>query len=161
VPTGKTCVLSVASNTNGQNIKIDDIAYKVIKPPKPDIVLLVNGKEYNGAAPISSKSNCVVRVRPDSDFLSALPRDARYLVSSVDLLSQRSLGAPSKVGVFSGAGTDGVKGIPVALGNKLKGDTPGTKIYFKIDKVYRINFQNNKIEEKFSDRDLYIGAVIK
>jgi hypothetical protein len=83
------------------------------------------------------------------------------MISNVDLLSQRSLGAPSKVGVFNGNGKDGIKGIPVALGNKLKSDSPGTKIYFKIDKVYRINFQNKKIEEKFADRDLYIGAVIK
>lgn len=161
VPTGRECVLSVSSNTNGQIIKIDDIKYKVIKPPKPELVLLVNGKEYNGAAPISKKSNCVVLVKADSDFLAALPRDARYLINNVDLLSQRSLGAPSKVGSFSGAGKDGTKGVPVELGNKLNQDTPGTKIYFKVDGVYRINFQNSKVEEKFADRDLYIGAVIK
>ena len=161
IPTGRECILGVSSLTNGQTIKIDDIKYKVIKPPKPEIQLLVNGKEYNGASPIPSKSNCVVRVKADSDFLSALPKDARYMISNVDLLSQRSLGAPTKVAAYSGGGVDGTKGIPVALGNSLKGDTPGTKIYFKIDKVYRINFQNNKIEENFADRDLFVGAVIK
>lgn len=161
VPTGKTCVLSVSSLTNGQNIKIDDITYKVIKPPRPSIDLLVSGKEYNGAAPIPSKSSCKVVVRPDNDFKSALPKDARYMITSIDLLSQRSLGAPSKVASFSGNGKDAVAGIPVELGNSLKGDAPGTKIYFKIDNVYRINFQNQKVQEQFSDRDLYIGAVIK
>ncbi|MEM0996969.1 MAG: hypothetical protein AAGN35_07815 [Bacteroidota bacterium] len=161
VPSGKKCVLGVSSLTNGQNIKIDDVTYKVIKPPKPSIQLLVNNKEYNGAAAIPKKSRCVVRLKADTDFRAALPKDARYMVSNIALLSQRSLGAPTRVGSYGGSGKDALKGIPINLGNKLKSDPPGTKIYFKIDKIYRINFQNQKIPEKFGDRDLYIGAVIK
>jgi len=147
----------VSSNTNGQTIKIDDVTYKVIKPPKPDILLLVNGKEYNGAAPISKKSNAVVRIKADSDFKAALPQDARYVVNNVSLLAQRSLGAPTKVGAYRSGGET----VKCPLGNKLKADPPGTKIYFKIDKVYRKNFKGKKVEEKFGDRDLYIGAVIR
>jgi gliding motility-associated protein GldM len=161
VPTGKTCVLSVSSLTNGQTIKIDDVKYKVIKPPRPEIVLEVLGKEYNGASPIPSKSDCKVKIRPDSDFRNALPKDARYAIDNIDLLSQRSLGAPSKVATFSGNGKDAVAGVACPLGSALKGDTPGTKIFFKINHVYRINFQNKKIEEQFGDRELYIGAMIK
>lgn len=161
VPTGRTCVLGVSSLTNGQNIKIDDIKYKVIKPPKPTIELLVNGKPYNGSAPINKKSQVVVRVKPDSDFLSALPKDARYAITKVDLLSARSLGAPSRVGSYSGSGKDASKGVPISLGNKLKSDPPGTKIYFEIDNVYRINFQNAKVKEDFGERELLIGALIR
>lgn len=161
VPRGRTCDLSVSSNTNSQMIKIDVIKYKVIKPPKPSIVLTVNGQVYNGASPINSKSNCVVKVDADSDFRNALPKDARYMIPKVELLAQRSLGAPTKVSDFSGNGRDAQQGIPISLGNSLKSDPPGTKIYFKIEDVYRINFQNNKIKEQFGERDLYIGAVIK
>lgn len=161
VPTGKTCVLGVSSLTNGQNIKIDDITYKVIKPPRPNLNIYVNGKEYNGATPIPGKSSCKLVVDPDNDFKNALPKDARYMVTGIDLLSQRSLGAPTKVATFNGNGKDAVAGIPMDLGNSLKSDPPGTKIYFKVDKVYRLNFQNAKVEEAFTDRDLYIGAVIK
>jgi hypothetical protein len=161
VPTGKVCILGVSSLTNGQNIKIDDIKYKVIKPPRPLIVLEVLGKEYNGASPIPSKANCVVKIRPDADFRSALPKDARYALDGIDLLSQRSLGAPSKVASFSGSGKDAVAGVPCPLGQALKSDPPGTKIFFKIGHVYRVNFQNKKVEEQFGDRDLYIGAMIK
>jgi gliding motility-associated protein GldM len=161
VPSGKKCILGVSSLTNGQNIKIDDVAYKVIKPPTPSIQLIVNGKEYNGASPIPSKSRCTVRLKADADFRSALPKDARYLITRIELLSQRSLGAPTKVGSYSGGGKDALSGIPIDLGNKLKSDPPGTKIYFKIDKIYRVNFKNKKIEERYGDRDLYIGAVIK
>jgi gliding motility-associated protein GldM len=161
VPTGKTCVLSVSSLTNGQNIKIDDITYKVIRPPRPTLDLMVNGKLFNGATPIPAKAPCKIVVNPDNDFKSALPKDARYMVSNIKLLSQRSLGAPTTAASFSGAGKDAVAGINCDLGNALKGDGPGTKIFFNVEKVYRINFQNQKIEEPFSDKDLYIGAIIK
>jgi len=161
VPTGKTCVLGVSSLTNGQNIKIDDIKYKVIKPPRPEIVLEVLGKEYNGATPIPAKADCKVKIRPDNDFRNALPKDSRYVIDVIDLLSARSLGAPTKVASFSGNGKDAVAGVSCALGNSLKGDPPGTKIFFKVGAVYRMNFQNKKIEEQFGDRDLYIGAIVK
>lgn len=161
VPTGKTCVLGVSSLTNGQNIKIDDIKYKVIKPPRPEIVLEVLGKEYNGASPIPGKADCKVKIRADNDFRNALPKDARYVIDNIDLLSQRSLGAPTKVANFSGNGKDAGTGVSCALGNALKSDPPGTKVFFKIGTVYRLNFQNKRIEEQFGDRDLYIGAIIK
>ena len=161
VPTGKTCVLGVSSLTNGQNIKIDDIKYKVIKPPRPEIVLEVLGKEYNGASPIPGKADCKVKIRADNDFRNALPKDARYVIDNIDLLSQRSLGAPTKVANFSGNGKDAGAGISCSLGNSLKSDPPGTKIFFKIGTIYRLNFQNKRIEEQFGDRDLYIGAIIK
>lgn len=161
VPTGKTCVLNVASNTNGQMIKIDNVKYKVIKPPKPDILLLINGKEYNGASPVNKKSKAKVRIRPDSDFRSALPRDARYMINKVDLLAQRSLGAPTKVKSISGGGKDAVAGITVPFARAFGKDVAGTKVYVKLDGIYRVNFQNKKVKERFGDRDLYIGAVIK
>jgi hypothetical protein len=161
VPSGKTCVLNNQVTTTDGNLHQWDRKYTVIKPPKPEIELLVNGRLYNGASPISKKSRVVVRLKPNSDFGAALPKDARYQISRIDLLSQRSLGAPTKVGTYSGSGKDAAKGIPISLGNKLKQDTPGTIIYFKIDKVYRVNFQNKKVEEKFPDRMLYLSAVIK
>ncbi len=160
VPTGKTCVISCIINNEDSYHKWDR-KYKVIKPPKPEIQLLVNGKEYNGASPINKKSNVVLRLKPDADFKASMPRDARYMISNVDLLAQRSLGAPTKIGTYSGLGKDATKGIPIPLGNKLKADTPGTIIYFKIKSIYRMNFQNKKIEEKYADREFYVSAVIK
>ncbi len=103
----------------------------------------------------------MVRLKPDNDFASALPGDARYTIGTIDLLAQKSLGAPTKVGGTSGGGKDAVKGLPVETGGALKSEVPGTKIYFKIDHIYRINFQKKSVEEKFVDRELYIGAVIK
>jgi|GEM_PF-3198786 len=161
IPNGKTCVLSITTtDMDGTTFKWDR-KFNVIKPPKPTIQLLVNGKEYNGVSPVPKKSRVVVRLKPDADFRAKFPKDARYMISNVDLLSQRSLGAPSKVGAFSGSGKDAIQGIPISLGNKLRADPPGTKVYFKIAKVYRVNFQNKKVEEKYSDRELYVGLVVK
>jgi gliding motility-associated protein GldM len=44
VPKGNTCKVTVNSITNGQTIKIGDVDYKVINPPKPTINMAVNGK---------------------------------------------------------------------------------------------------------------------
>ena len=158
VPTGKNATIHVSSNTNGQMIKIDDVKYKVIKPPKPRIVLLVNGKEYNGATPISKKSSCKIMIKPDTDFKTALPKDARYVVTNVALLAQESLGAPTKKGSFGGGGGT----VKCSLGSKLRGTQPGTKIYFRIGDVKRKNFRNKVVNDvQFGERDLMIGAVVK
>ncbi len=161
VPSGKICVLSVSSNTNGQVIKIDDVKYTVIKPPKPTIHLDIAGKPHDGVQPIPKKATVTVRVEADHDFKNALPKDARYEITNVELKAQRSMGAPTKVAAKGGSGLDGTKGIMIDLGTNLKTDTPGTKIYFFIEKINRINFKGTKVEEKFTDRDLTLGAVIK
>ncbi len=161
VPRGKSCVLGVSSNSNGQMIKVDDVKYRVIAPPRPEIVLEVLGKEYNGVTPIPAKADCKVKMRPDRYFQTGLPKDARYTVDHIDLLVARSLGAPAKVATYSGSGKDAGQGIPTPLGNSLKSEIPGTKCYFKIGTISRLNFQNKRIAEDFGDRELYIGFVIK
>lgn len=147
------------------NLKAGDVdrsvEYCAVRPPKPEIEMLVNGQIYTGMAPISKKSNVLLRIKPDADFKTHFPTDSRYVIDQVDLLVQRSLGAPVKVGSFSGSGKDATIGIPVALGNKLKADPPGTKIYLKIGKVSRVNYQNMVVEEAFSERELVLSAIIK
>ena len=137
------------------------VEYCAVRPPKPGIEMLVNGQIYTGMAPISKKSNVLVRIKPDSDFKTHFPTDSRYVIDQVDLLVQRSLGAPVKVGSFSGSGKDATTGIPVALGNRLKADPPGTKIYLKIGTLSRVNYQNMVVEEAFSERELVLSAIIK
>lgn len=158
VPNGKSCVVSIASLMNGQQISVGRVEYKVIKPPRPEIVLLVNGKEYDGSSPISSSSSLMMQCKADYDFKSAMPKDARYEFSKVDLMAQTGSGAPVKVASYSGAGKSTLK---MDLGTKLKSYESGTKLYFKVDKVYRVNFQNKKVEEKYGRAQKTIGAVLK
>ena len=147
---------------DGRSIqKLATQKFSVIKPPRPVLELIVNGKQYNGAAPISKKSNLLVRVKADAGFKTHYPADARYRFDKLDLLVHRSLGAPTKAAAYSGHNKDATKGIKVPLGSKLKQDTPGTKCLIKVNKVYRVNCLGKKIEEKFSERERCLGFIIK
>lgn len=157
----KNMVLTfTADNENGDKFEWAQ-SYRVIKPPLPTIELLVNGKQYNGTSVIPKTSRCVVRVVPDNDFKAQYPKDARYVVGSIDLMVQRSLGAPTKVRSFSGVGRDASQGISISLGSILRNDPPGTKIFFKINNLYRLDSKNRKIAIPLKPIDQIIGALIK
>jgi len=160
VPTMTKSFVSVKGTSQGFT-RTRDFEFSVIKPPKPSLELIVNGKLHNGMSPISKKSNLTVRVVPDAGFRGTSPKDARYFISNVRLLAARSLGAPAKVAEYSGSGKDGVKGVNVPLGNKLKTDAPGTVVYLRVDKVYRINFQGKKIQVKLDEHARVLPFVIK
>lgn len=161
VPQGKECIVGVSSNTNGQSLKIDDIKYSVIGPPRPAIQLIANGKPYDGTTPIPKKSNLSLKIVPDKEFMEKLPADARYEVGQVTVKVARGLGAPKTVLSQSGDGKDARVGISLALGVSLQNDDPGTKIYIEVDKILRVNFKNQKIEESFGMTERIIGAVIQ
>ncbi|MEM6726465.1 MAG: hypothetical protein AAF598_20660 [Bacteroidota bacterium] len=161
IPIGKQTVVGISELKTGNEVRKVNRRYTVVKPPKPRLVLMVNGKEYNGLAPFSKKSRLTVKVVPDADFKNQFPQEAKYEISKINLLAARSLGAPTRVGSYSGAGKDATVGVVVALGSKLNSDVPGTKIYIDIEKVYRINGEGKKVEEKYLDQELAIGAIIK
>ncbi|MFK7924869.1 MAG: hypothetical protein AB8H47_23115 [Bacteroidia bacterium] len=161
VPTAKTCRLTVNSNTNGQKIKIGDVDYKVIRPPKPTIDMAVNGKATSGATPVPKTSRVAVRLVPDSDFRSNLPEDARYMISSIDVLAQLSLGPPTKVNSISASGKDATKPIAISLGTQVRQARPGTKVFIRINNIYRINFANKRVEEKFTEVERMLSIVVK
>ncbi len=161
VPSAKTCRVTVNSNTNGQKIKIGDVDYKVIRPPKPTIDMAVNGKPTSGATPVPKTSRVQVRLVPDADFRSNLPEDARYMISSIDVLAQLSLGPPTKVNSVSANGKDATKAISVSLGTQVRQARPGTKVYIRINNIYRINFANKRVEEKFTEVERMLSIVVR
>ena len=161
IPQGKKTVLTASANTGRSIIKLKSQSFNVIKPPRPQLLLLVNGKEYNGVAPISKKSNLKVKVKPDKDFQTHFPLDAKYRIVRVYLYAQRSLGAPTKIGSYNGYSVDATKGVSVKLGSKLKADPPGTKCFLKVDKFFRLNCKNKMIPVKLSERELWLGFIIK
>jgi gliding motility-associated protein GldM len=160
VPQGKECVVGVVSNTNGQNLKIDDVKYSVIPPPRPAIQLIANGKVYDGVSPIPPKSTLQMKIIPDKDFLEKLPADARYEMSMVTVKAQIGLGTPKTIVSQNGTGKDGRVGVSLPLGVSLQNAAPGTKIFVEIDKVFRINFKNQKVEESFGMTEKLVGATV-
>ncbi|MCB9233480.1 MAG: gliding motility protein GldM [Bacteroidia bacterium] len=149
VPSARHFDLAVASNTNGQRIKIDNIKYNVIKPPKPSIEILgTNGQAYNGISAISKRGKVKIRVRPDEDFKAFLPKDARYRVKSVKLLYQSGMLPPKTITVINTTNMNIMNGIEVNLyEGDIRQSSPGDRVYIEIDKVFRVNFQNEEVEE--------------
>ncbi|MDP5171932.1 MAG: hypothetical protein NWR72_16905 [Bacteroidia bacterium] len=161
VPTARTCVVTVNSNTNGQKIKIGDLTYKVIQPPKPTIDIRINGQKSTGAA-VPKTSNVQVILNPDEDFKSALPQDAGYAISSIDVLAQLSLGPPQTVNSINASGQDATRPIAVSLGTQVRQARPGTTVYIRINDIYRVNFQKKRIPDtRFTEIEKIISIVVK
>jgi len=147
VPTGNSCVVSVSSNTNGSVMKIGDVPYKVIEPPKPSIMVKVNGVAYSSQMGVNKGSKMQLSIQPDNEFKSALPNDAKYAFDEVNIFKQSGLGPPSRVGGASLMGRDGVAGIEVPIPTEAFA-TPGAKVYVEFKDVYRKNFQGQSIVDK-------------
>lgn len=161
VPKARTCKVSVSSNTNGQNIKIGDLDYKVIQPPKPSIDIRVNGQRVTGA-PVPKTSSVQVRLVPDEDFKSSLPADARYTISTIEVKAQLSLGPPQKVNEVNVGGADATRPIAVALGTRVRQARPGTTVYIVVNDIYRVNFANQRIKDtRFSEIEKTISLVVR
>jgi len=145
VPTGKNIKLTVFQVQDGGSYKIDDVAYNVIDPPLPQILVTVGGKEVGPKDPINVGAPIRIIVKADKDFADALPEDARYRIGSIKVLRKRGLSSPAPVK------TEGPSAISKPKGNasseiKLISvwDSPqnGETAYFEIDKIERINFQD-------------------
>ncbi|MEL6674058.1 MAG: GldM family protein [Bacteroidota bacterium] len=161
VPTGRTAKVTVSSVTNGQTVKIDDVNYKVIKPPKPTIDMRVNGKKVTGA-PVSKTSRVQVKLDADPDFKSSLPQDARYGIQGVEVKAQLSLGPPVTVNRINTAGKDATKAISVAMGTRVRQARAGTTVYIVLNDIYRVNFQNKRIvDRRFSEVERTLSLVVK
>lgn len=161
VPKGNTTVLDVKTNTNGQVIDIDKITYKVIPPPKPTIYYFEGGRQLDPTAPIKMGANIEVRVRPEPNFLNSLRNDARYQLVGVVLKAGTGLSAPQAVGqpitsekIMKGEYATATIRVPRDL-------QPGNKIFVQIDKINRINFSGDAVEEPFTARELAFSSVVK
>ncbi|MEM6764507.1 MAG: hypothetical protein AAF655_06270, partial [Bacteroidota bacterium] len=161
IPTGRQCVVGVSNVMAGKTTKIGDVNYKVINPPKPSVDMAVNGKRTSGATPVSKNSRVQIKIVPDPEFKSALPDDSKYGVTSVDVLAGLSLGPPTKVNAVKG-GLCHAKPINVSLGAKVRSAPPNTKVYIRINEIYRRNFQNKNIPDKrFSEAERMLSIVVK
>lgn len=161
VPSQREFKLSVSTLTNGQNIKLDQLEYRVIKPPLPQIVLLsASGQEYNGTAAINRRQSVTVKIKPDPEFAGTLRQDARYRARNIKLMAQDGIQAPRTIQEKSGA--DIQRGVTFNLNQgSLRSMPPGTKIYFEVEDVSRVNFQNRAIPENISRYGLVIPAVLR
>ncbi len=159
---GAKARINVKSLTNGQTIDIGPIDYRVVEPPKPAINMAVNGRIYNGASMVPKSSRVAVRLEPDDDFQAALPKDAGYGIGSIEVLAQLSLGPPTRVNSIRGSKDAVRKPIAVSLGNQVRQSSPGTKVYVRLNDIFRVNYKGKRIVDKrFNEVERTLSLVVK
>ncbi|WP_146894928.1 type IX secretion system motor protein PorM/GldM [Adhaeribacter aerolatus] len=134
-PTAKQVTMNVSSG----GVKIGSQTFDVRKTPKPDVVVLVNGRPVDPmrGLPASSPRQVSVRVEPDEDFARSFREDARYQATQVK--------------VTLGRGTDkiGEQVFPTGMANisgLMAKARPGDKLVIQVGEVVRLNYKND-IEE--------------
>lgn len=165
VPTGfkpgDTYTLTLQDGDQAPNGYQEEFKYTLLPPPLPTLQMRVNGRVYNGTYPISKRSKIEVEVLADPTFKTHYPKDARYFITKIDVLAARSLGAPTKVASYPGPTPGGSQKISIQLGEALKMDVPGTKVFFKVASVYRRTYTNKKEVVPFSEMQKALGVIIK
>lgn len=163
VPRGKKCVVGVSSITNGQTMKIGDVIYNVIDPPKPSIEIYVNGQRASAQMQVAKSSRVKLKIVPDPEFKTLLPMDARYEVTQVDVFKQCGLGPPQKAGGASLAGRDATgEGLDFPIPGEAFQCPSGSKIFFEVKDVVRKNFQGKKVtDERFTLYEKNIAVTTK
>ncbi len=163
VPRGKKCVVGVSSITNGQTMKIGDVIYNVIDPPKPSIEIYVNGQRASAQMQVAKGSRVKLKIVPDPEFKTLLPMDARYEVTQVDVFKQCGLGPPQKAGGASLAGRDATgEGLDFPIPGEAFQCPSGSKIFFEVKDVVRKNFQGKKVtDERFTLYEKNIAVTTK
>lgn len=158
MPEGQKCKVSISSMTNGRSIPIGEVSYRVSEPPKPTLMLLVDGLPYDGMASISDTSRIVVQVIPDEEFNLAMPSDSRYAIQSIDVMLPSGDGPPQLIHTVKGGRAESGIVIPIEDLNLAS----GTQIFFKINNIYRLNFRNqHKTDMRFTEMERTIGVRLR
>ena len=161
-PNSDSCLITVNTLLGDSSIKIDEVLYRVIDPPKPSIELWVNDQMHNGFSLIPRTSRLNLRVIPDPEFLEAYPMDARYGFTTVDVMIQQDMGTPKVVKTVNGLTREGTKGVSIDLGPDVEKAFPGTTIYLRINEIFRKNFAGQDLPEKrFTESERIIGLVVR
>jgi gliding motility-associated protein GldM len=146
VPTERSFTLAVYSNTNGQNIKIEDINYNVLPTPKPKFAIMQGSAEYDGRSKIRKGTTVKLKIIPDAEFASMLRLDARYRATEVKVMVQDGMTTAKTIETIRG---DFQAGVDYNLsGAAIKALPAGSRVFFEISEISRINFQGNSIPEK-------------
>lgn len=157
IPKADKVTLAVYQNNNGQKFKIENLIFNALTPPKPEIQVFVNNKEFSNQ-PIKITDKITVKIKPDPVFAKQLPNDARYRIKGIAVLGQK--------GMQSAAPTGGDK--PATKASKdatcevtFSPDANYNRVYLEIKGVERVNYADKSIEEKFQLRELTIPFDVR
>ena len=132
VPTAKDVKLSVSSGGN----KIGDQDFKVRLIPKPDITVTAGGRPVNMKQGMASPGprELTITAKPDESFKNFLPEDARYRITSFEIVlvrGKRPVGSPQTV-----------SGNSINLNSYAAQAQPGDRYVVEVKQVQRKNFRD-------------------
>lgn len=162
-PTERDMHVSVYQAAPNSSILLDTFFFQCVEPPRPQIVLLVNGKPYQDLTAIPRKSRLVLQVLPDPDFADLMPEDALYGMEAAEVLIQQKPDAPPRsILKFSGRGRSGEQGVPVLLDGSPVPLPPGTLLYIRAEGIFRHNYKDVNIPDlRFNDRERMVSVVLR
>jgi gliding motility-associated protein GldM len=132
VPNGREVTLNVASEGNA----IGSQTFKVRQIPRPEIKCFVGGREANErqGTPGTAVRNLQMRAIPDESFANFLPEDARYRVSSYEIVLVRGRRPALPPRTVSSQSAD--------LSDIVNAYHEGDRLNIEVKQVQRLNFRN-------------------
>lgn len=144
---GKACLLALYNQKNEEEVKLGEEKVVVIDPPKPDLMVKVNGVPYSPEMGVHRGSRVMITVIPDIDFENALPKEARYGIMEVNIYQGRSKVGSSGISMSRNVAS---KGIEIPVPTECFGRS-GEKFYIELKDVYRISSSGKTvIDNRFS-----------
>ncbi|MFK7924871.1 MAG: hypothetical protein AB8H47_23125 [Bacteroidia bacterium] len=161
-PNGRESMITVKSRTNGNLIEIDRLPYNVIAPPKPEIQVKINNREYNGITDIPASSRINIQLIADSEFKRLLTKDARYGAQRIVVKLKDGLQPARVINTIPINGLLSESAKRVILGAEGSRAKAGAKIFITIEGVYRLNYRGEKIpDNRLSELDRTISFTVR
>jgi hypothetical protein len=156
----KSCLLSLYNQKREEEVKLGEERVIVVDPPKPDIIVKVNGTTYIQGMGINNGSKVTLFFDADADFMRDLPLEARYSVDEIGIFVSHCGGA-HRVGGCNLSGYGVKKQIEIPIPSDAF-RSAGYKLYIEIKDIYRINSKGNAIKDtRFGNQEKVICLTIK
>ncbi|MFK7971987.1 MAG: hypothetical protein AB8F95_16590 [Bacteroidia bacterium] len=146
-PTANRCALKVATRSQGKEIALQKLNYRVIEPPTPGIEFKVNSRVYNGISSIPKGSRINIKLKPDLNFRKQFPGEVNYQVRRVNILLKDGLQPPRLVGTVFMDQSFIKKGGRVIVPTKVWQASPGSTLYFQLEGIERVNYRGKIIPD--------------
>jgi len=144
--TGNSCLLTLYNQKEGQEIKIGEEKVKVIEPPKPALMISVNGQPYNTKVIAKRGSKVRIQLKVDDDFVASLPKEAKYTISEIVIYDGKMcIGGPSRITSIPLNGLLSSNGIEITLPSQCFNGYGSC--HLEIGDIYRVNSKGQRIKD--------------
>ncbi|PSQ80710.1 MAG: hypothetical protein BRD40_04080 [Bacteroidetes bacterium QS_1_65_9] len=157
-PGGKQSTVDVylADSTQSDDVYLGQKQFSVISPPRPDINVRNAGRDIqNGDNLPKRRASLNFSFKPDEEFRSRFPQDARYRASRATVFLRQGLAASEKLGTFD-LSSDG----RLVLTRQLRNAEPGDQITVRLEGVVRINHAGAAIPLSLNEASRTYGFIV-